>query len=161
VVVENHFRFKIKKKMSKYTEDDLREELKTKEYEYGFYTDIESETFAKGLNEEVVRAISKKKNEPQWMTDWRIEAFRVWEQMKEPEWANVHYEKPKFQDIAYYSAPKEKPKLNSLDEVDPELLDTFKRLGISLDEQKKISQCRCRYCHGFGICSNNFQKNIG
>jgi len=146
--------------MSKYTEDDLREELKTKEYGYGFYTDIESETFAKGLNEDVVRAISKKKNEPQWMTDWRIEAFRVWEKMEEPEWANVHYEKPKFQDIAYFSAPKEKPKLNSLDEVDPELLDTFKRLGISLDEQKKASQRSRRYCHGFCICCHNIQKNL-
>jgi len=156
VDVGNLSHFKIEEKMSKYTEDDLEQELKTQEYKYGFYTDIESETFAKGLNEEVVRAISKKKNEPEWMTNWRIEAFKVWEKMEEPEWANVHYEKPKFQDIAYYSAPKEKPKLNSLDEVDPELLDTFKRLGISLDEQKKISQCSCRYCHGFCFCSNYF-----
>ncbi|MEN8965269.1 MAG: Fe-S cluster assembly protein SufB [Polaribacter sp.] len=125
--------------MSKYTEEQLEEELKTQEYKYGFYTDIESDTFPIGLNEDVVRAISKKKNEPEWMTEWRLEAFRVWEQMEEPEWANVHYEKPKFQDIAYYSAPKKKPKLNSLDEVDPELLDTFKRLGISIDEQKKLA----------------------
>ena len=125
--------------MSKYTEEQLEEELKTQEYKYGFYTDIESDTFPVGLNEDVVRAISKKKNEPEWMTEWRLEAFRVWEQMEEPEWANVHYEKPKFQDIAYYSAPKKKPKLNSLDEVDPELLDTFKRLGISIDEQKKLA----------------------
>ncbi len=125
--------------MSKYTEDDLREELKTKEYEYGFYTDIESDTFKKGLNEEVVRAISKKKNEPEWMTEWRLEAFRVWSEMEEPEWANVNYEKPKFQEIAYYSAPKKKPKLNSLDEVDPDLLATFEKLGISIDEQKKLA----------------------
>ena len=125
--------------MSKYTEDDLREELKTKEYEYGFYTDIESETFPKGLNEDIVRAISKKKNEPEWMTDWRLEAFRIWQEMEEPEWANVNYEKPKFQDISYYSAPKQKPKLNSLDEVDPEMLATFEKLGISLDEQKRLA----------------------
>ena len=125
--------------MSKYTEDDLKEELKTKEYEYGFYTDIESETFEKGLNEDVVRAISKKKNEPEWMTEWRIEAFRVWEKMEEPEWANVKYQKPDFQDIAYYSAPKKKPKLNSLDEVDPEMLATFEKLGISLEEQKRLA----------------------
>ena len=125
--------------MSKYTEEDLEKELKTKEYEYGFYTDIESETFAKGLNEDVVRAISKKKNEPEWMTEWRLEAYRVWEKMTEPDWANVHYPKPNFQDIAYYSAPKKKPKLNSLDEVDPDLLDTFKKLGISIDEQKKLA----------------------
>ena len=101
--------------MSKYTEYDLKEELKTKEYEYCFYTDIESDKFEKGLNEDVVRAISKKKNEPEWMTEWRLEAYRVWEKMTEPEWANVKYPKPNFQEIAYYSAPKKKPKLNSLD----------------------------------------------
>ncbi|WP_369047902.1 Fe-S cluster assembly protein SufB [Tenacibaculum sp. UWU-22] len=125
--------------MAKYTEDDLREELKTKEYEYGFYTDIESETFPNGLNEDIVRAISKKKNEPEWMTKWRLEAFRIWEKMEEPEWANITYQKPKFQEISYYSAPKKKPKLNSLDEVDPELLATFKKLGISLEEQKRLA----------------------
>ena len=75
--------------MSKYTEDDLKIELENKEYEYGFYTELDSETFPIGLNEDIVRAISKKKEEPQWMTDWRIEAFRAWEQMVEPEWANV------------------------------------------------------------------------
>ncbi len=123
----------------KYTEDDLREELKTKEYEYGFFTDIESDTFAPGLNEDVVRAISLKKEEPQWMTDWRLEAFRAWEQMTEPEWANVNYEKPDFQAISYYSAPNTKPKYDSLDEVDPELLETFKKLGISMDEQKALA----------------------
>ena len=143
----------------KYTEDDLEQELKTKEYEYGFYTDIESETFAKGLNEDVVRAISKKKNEPQWMTDWRLEAFRVWEQMEEPEWANVNYEKPNFQDIAIILHPK-KTKIKSLDEVDPELLDTFKRLGNFFRRTKKISQCCRRYCYGFCFCSNYFQENI-
>ncbi len=125
--------------MSKYTEDDLREELKTKEYEYGFYTDIESDTFPKGLNEGVVRAISKKKNEPEWMTEWRLEAFRVWSEMEEPEWANVTYKKPDFQEIAYYSAPKQNSKLNSLDEVDPEMLATFEKLGISLEEQKRLA----------------------
>lgn len=125
--------------MSKYTEDDLKVELENKEYEYGFYTDIESETFPPGLNEDIVRAISKKKNEPEWMTDWRLEAFRAWEEMIEPEWANVHYEKPDFQAVSYYSAPKKKDKYESLDEVDPELLETFKKLGISLDEQKKLA----------------------
>lgn len=122
-----------------YTEDDLQKELATKEYKYGFYTDIESETFPVGLNEEIVKAISKKKEEPEWMTEWRLEAFRHWQSMVEPEWANVHYAKPDFQNISYYSAPSKKPKYDSLDEVDPELLDTFKRLGISLDEQKKLA----------------------
>ncbi|HEA30123.1 MAG TPA: Fe-S cluster assembly protein SufB [Leeuwenhoekiella sp.] len=122
-----------------YTENDLEKELATKEYKYGFYTDIESDTFPVGLNEDVVRAISKKKEEPEWMTEWRVEAFRGFEKMKEPEWANVHYKKPDLQNISYYSAPSKKPKYDSIDEVDPELLDTFKRLGISLDEQKKLA----------------------
>ena len=104
--------------MSKYTEDDLKKELETKEYEYGFYTDIESDTLPVGLNEEIIVAISKKKEEPEWMTDWRLDAFKKWKEMKEPEWANVKYEKPDLQKISYYSAPSNKPKYNSLDEVD-------------------------------------------
>src|SRR5690606_11684449 len=123
--------------MSKYTEEELKKELETKEYEYGFYTDIESETFPVGLNEDIVRAISIKKEEPEWMTEWRLEAFRIWEKMTEPSWANVTYQKPDFQSISYYSAPKKKDKYKSLDEVDPELLETFNKLGISLEEQKR------------------------
>jgi Fe-S cluster assembly protein SufB len=122
----------------KYTEDDLKKELETQEYEYGFYTDIESDTFPKGLNEDIVRAISQKKNEPQWMTDWRLDAFRIWQEMKEPEWANVRYEKPDFQAISYYSAPKKSDPNKSLDDVDAELLEMYKKLGISIDEQKKL-----------------------
>ena len=125
--------------MSKFTEESLKKELETQEYEYGFYTDIESDTFPPGLNEDVVRAISAKKNEPEWMTEWRLEAYRHWTEMVEPEWHNVSYEKPDFQAISYYSAPKNMPKLNSLDEVDPELLDTFNKLGISIDEQKRLT----------------------
>ena len=125
--------------MSKYTEDDLKIELENKEYEYGFYTELDSETFPIGLNEDIVRAISKKKEEPQWMTDWRIEAFRAWEQMEEPEWANVHYEKPDFQAISYYSAPKKVDPNKTLDDVDPELLAMYKKLGISVDEQKMMN----------------------
>ena len=125
--------------MNKYTEDDLREELKTKQYEYGFYTDIDSDTFPVGLDETIVRAISEKKEEPTWMTEWRLDAFRIWKKMEEPDWANVSYEKPDFNAISYYSAPNSKPKYDSLDEVDPELLETFEKLGISLDEQKKLA----------------------
>ncbi|MDO5104529.1 Fe-S cluster assembly protein SufB [Capnocytophaga sp.] len=126
--------------MAKYTEDDLRDELQTKEYAYGFYTDIEAETFPKGLSEEIVIAISKKKNEPEWMTNWRLEAFRTWKEMEEPtHWVNVNYEKPDFQDISYYSAPKQKPQYESLDEVDPKLLETFNKLGISIEEQKRLT----------------------
>ena len=122
-----------------YTEEELKKELETKEYEYGFYTDIESDTIPVGLNEDVVRKISKLKGEPKWMTDWRISAFKFWSQMDEPDWANVKYKKPNFQDISYYSAPKSKKKYNSLDEVDPELIKTFNKLGISIDEQKKLT----------------------
>jgi len=125
--------------MSKYTEDDLKKELETKKYEYGFYTDIESDTLPMGLSEEIIVAISKKKEEPDWMTEWRLDAFKKWQEMSEPNWANVNYEKPDFQKISYYSAPSNKPKYNSLDEVDPELLETFKKLGISVDEQKKLA----------------------
>ncbi len=121
--------------------DDMKvlDDLTNSEYKWGFVTDIESETAAKGLNEDVVRMISKKKNEPEWMTEWRLKAFRYWLKMEEPTWPNVHYPKINFQDISYYSAPKQKPKLNSLDEVDPELLKTFEKLGIPLDEQKLLS----------------------
>ena len=119
-----------------YTEEELKKELETKEYEYGFYTDIEADTLPKGLSRETVMAISKKKSEPDWMMLWRLEAFEVWKKMTEPDWPNVTYEKPDFQAISYYSAPNNKPKYESLDEVDPELLSTFERLGISLDEQK-------------------------
>ncbi|ADX67070.1 MULTISPECIES: Fe-S cluster assembly protein SufB [Weeksella] len=125
---------------TKYTEDDLREDLaKPREYEFGWETEMEYEDFPIGLNEDIVRAISKKKEEPEWMTEWRLEAFRAWQKMTEPEWANIHYEKPDFQAIRYYAAPKVKKELASLDEVDPELLRTFERLGISLDEQKRLT----------------------
>jgi len=125
--------------MSKYTEEELKKELEAKEYKYGFYTDIESETFPIGLTEDIIRAISEKKQEPMWMTDWRLESFRVWQEMTEPNWANVHYQKPDFQAISYYSAPKKKSKYNSLEEVEPELLETFKKLGISINEQKRLT----------------------
>lgn len=144
-----------------YTEDDLKKELDTKEYKYGFYTDIESDTFPVGLNEEVVRAISKKKEEPEWMTEWRLEAFRAWQTMKEPDWANVHYEKPNFQNISYYSAPNKKPKYNSIDEVDPELLDTFKKLGISIDEQKKLAGVAVDIVMDSVSVATTFQKTLG
>src|SRR5690606_10974538 len=111
--------------MAKYTEDDLKVELENKEYEYGFYTDLESETFPVGLNEDIVRAISMKKEEPEWMTEWRLEAFRIWKEMTEPDWANVTYEKPEFQAISYFSAPKAADTIKSLDDVDPDLLEMY------------------------------------
>lgn len=125
--------------MSKYTEEELKKELETKEYEYGFYTELESETFPVGLNEDIVRAISQKKNEPEWMTEWRLDAYRIWQEMTEPNWANVTYEKPDFQAISYYSAPKDVDPNKTLDDVDPELLAMYKKLGISIEEQKRMN----------------------
>lgn len=146
--------------MAKYTEDDLKVELENKEYEYGFYTNIESETFPVGLNEDIIRAISKKKEEPEWMTEWRLESFRIWKEMTEPEWANVKYEKPDFQAISYYSAPKKKTNLNSLDEVDPELLETFKKLGISIEEQKRLTGVAVDIVMDSVSVATTFQKTL-
>ena len=113
--------------------------LEDNTYKFGFTTDVESETFAKGLDEDVVRAISKKKKEPAFMLDFRLKAFAKWKTMKAPKWPNVQYPPIDFQDISYYSAPKKKKQLQSLDEVDPEVMRTFEKLGIPLDEQKKLA----------------------
>ena len=120
-------------------EDKILEEVTTAEYKYGFVTDIDSDTIKNGLNEDVIRLISMKKNEPEWLLEWRLEGYNKFLKMTEPDWANVHYQKPDLQAISYYSAPKPKKKLDSLDEVDPELLKTFEKLGISLDEQKMLT----------------------
>jgi hypothetical protein len=118
--------------------NEILEQQINSEYKYGFVTDIETDTFAKGLNEEVVKALSKKKNEPEWLLEFRLKAFRYWLTLEEPKnWAHLSYPKINFQDISYYSAPKQMPQLNSLNEVDPELLKTFEKLGISLEEQIK------------------------
>ncbi|MEO8035003.1 MAG: Fe-S cluster assembly protein SufB, partial [Acidobacteriota bacterium] len=109
------------------------------EYKYGFVTDIESDVAPPGLNEDIVRLISTKKGEPEWLLEWRLKALRKWFTMKEPTWANVHYPPIDYQGISYYSAPRQQKKLNSLDEVDPELRATFDKLGISLLEQKRMS----------------------
>jgi len=115
------------------------ETLVNREYQYGFVTDIEADTLPVGLNEATVRLISEKKGEPDFLLDWRLKALRRWQTMREPHWANVKYDPINYQAISYYSAPKKAPKLNSLDEVDPELLRTYERLGISLTEQKRLS----------------------
>jgi len=121
--------------------DDMKivEDLTQSEYKWGFVTDIEADEAPKGLNEEIVRFISLKKNEPAWMTEWRLKAYRHWLKMEEPKWPKVKYPKIDFQDIIYYSAPKQKPQIDSLDEVDPELIKTFEKLGIPLEEQKKLT----------------------
>ena len=120
------------------TETNTIEQLANKEYKWGFITDIESDTAPKGLNEEIIRFISLKKNEPEWLLEWRLKGFRHWLTMKEPRWPNVRYEAIDYQDIIYYSAPKRKESLKSLSEVDPELLKTYEKLGISLQEQERL-----------------------
>ncbi len=119
--------------------NELLEAVTQKKYKYGFVTNIESDKAPKGINEDIIRFISAKKNEPEWMLSFRLNAFHVWEKMKEPKWAHVNYPPIDFQNIHYYAAPKQKKKLDSLDEVDPELLDTFNKLGISLEEQKRLT----------------------
>ncbi len=121
------------------TNDNILEQVTTSEYKYGFYTDIENDLAPAGLNEDIIRLISFKKEEPEWMLDFRLKAFRHWQTLAEPEWAHLHYPKINYQDIIYYAAPKKKKELASLDEVDPELLETFNKLGISLEEQKMLS----------------------
>ncbi len=113
------------------------EEHTQSDYKYGWSTEIEMDTFPKGLNEDIVRAISAKKEEPEWLTEWRLDAFRLWQTMKEPTWANVKYPKIDYQDIIYFAAPKKK--LNSLDEVDPILLETFEKLGVPLQERLALA----------------------
>ncbi len=115
------------------------EELVSKEYKYGFTTDIETDTIPPGLSEEVVRLISKKKNEPEWMTEWRLKAYRHWLTMEEPHWSNLTYPPVEYQSLSYYSAPKQNKQLNSIDEIDPILRETYEKLGISLNEQKRMS----------------------
>ncbi|MFW6336328.1 MAG: Fe-S cluster assembly protein SufB, partial [Phycisphaeraceae bacterium] len=115
------------------------QDWESQSYKYGFVTDIETDTLPPGLDEDVIRHISAKKSEPEWLTEWRLKAYRNWLTMPEPTWQNVHYPPIDFQNISYFSAPKNKPKLDSLDQVDPELLKTYEKLGIPIDEQKKLA----------------------
>ena len=115
---------------------EILDEITQSEYKYGFVTDIENEQALIGLSEDTVRFISAKKNEPTWMLEWRLKAYQQWKKMSEPIWANVVYPTIDYNDIIYYSAPKQKVAPTSLDEIDPELLATFEKLGISLTEQK-------------------------
>lgn len=123
--------------MAEYTEHDLAKDLANKQYKYGFVSDIDSEVIEKGLNESIIRMISAKKNEPDWLLEYRLESFRVWQKMIEPDWAHVKYQKPDFQAISYYAAPKKKS--TSWEDVDPEMKKTMDKLGISVQEQKALS----------------------
>lgn len=140
---------------------ELLEDITSSDYKYGFYTDIEADEAPAGLSENIVRFISAKKNEPQWMLDWRLAAYAEWLKMTEPEWANVRYTKPDFQGIKYYSAPKQTKTLNSLDEVDPELRKTFERLGISLNEQKRLSNVAVDAVIDSVSVATTFRKELG
>jgi Fe-S cluster assembly protein SufB len=121
------------------TEANTIEQLANREYKWGFVTDIEADAAPRGLNEEIIRFISMKKKEPAWLLEWRLKAYRQWVTMEEPHWSNVHYNPVDYQNIIYYSAPKQKARLESLDEVDPELLRTYEKLGISLREQERLT----------------------
>jgi Fe-S cluster assembly protein SufB len=125
------------------TAPDTIETLANREYRYGFVTDIESDLAPRGLNEDIIRLISAKKNEPEFMLEWRLKAYRHWAKLAkaeaEPRWSNVRYPSIDYQNIIYYAAPKQKKALTSLDEVDPELVEAFEKLGISIEEQKRLS----------------------
>jgi Fe-S cluster assembly protein SufB len=120
-------------------DNQVLEEFTSKEYEHGWNVNLEADEAPKGLSEDTVRFISAKKKEPSWLLEWRLKAYRQWEKMPEPKWSNVHYPKINYQDIIYYSAPKQKKSLSGLDEVDPELIKTFEKLGISITEQKRLT----------------------
>ncbi|MCC7186226.1 MAG: Fe-S cluster assembly protein SufB [Acidobacteria bacterium] len=121
------------------TQEETIEQLATREYKYGFETILETDTFPPGLNEDVVRALSAKKEEPEWLLEFRLKSFRAWQQMVEPTWHNLQIEQIDYQALSYYSAPKAKPQLSSMDEVDPEVRRTFEKLGIPLEEQKMLA----------------------
>ena len=122
-----------------YNQDQIIHDVTQKEYKYGFYTDIETETVPPGLNEDIIRLISGRKQEPEWLLEWRLKAFRYWQTMKMPTWAHLKIPEIKYQDIIYFAAPKQKVKPESLDDVDPQLKEAFDKLGIPLDEQKRLT----------------------
>ena len=141
--------------------DKVLEEVTGKSYEFGFTTDIESDKAPAGLNEDIIRLISSKKEEPEWMLQWRLEAFAVWKKMEEPDWPHLQYEKPDYQAISYYSAPKQKKQLNSLDEVDPEMRKTMDKLGISMEEQKRLSGVAVDFVMDSVSVATSFKEKLG
>ena len=143
-----------------FTEEELLEQVTSKEYKYGFTTKIDSDTIPKGLSENVIRIISSKKNEPDWMLEYRLNAYKEWVKMKEPNWANISYKKPNYQDIIYYSAPKQKPVLDGVDDLDPEMKKTFDRLGISIEEQKKLANVAVDVVMDSVSVATSFKKTL-
>jgi Fe-S cluster assembly protein SufB len=143
------------------TSTQVIEELANTEYKYGFVTDVEQDIAPKGLNEDIVRLISSKKGEPEWLLEWRLRAFRAWLKMTEPSWQNVTYERVDYQAISYYAAPKEKKKLNSMDEVDPEIRATFEKLGIPLIEQQLLAGVAVDAVFDSVSVATTFRKKLG
>lgn len=144
-----------------YTENDLAKDLENSEYKFGFTTNIESDKAPAGLNEEIIRFISAKKNEPEWLLEYRLKAFRFWLEMTEPEWAHVTYEKPDFQAISYYSAPKQTKKYESWDDVDPELKETMTKLGISMEEQQRLTGVAVDFVMDSVSVATSFKEKLG
>ncbi|MEY4288011.1 MAG: hypothetical protein RLZZ30_99 [Bacteroidota bacterium] len=147
--------------MAGYTENELAKDLENQEYKFGFVTDIETDTVPIGLNEDIIRLISAKKNEPEWLLNYRLKAFGIWKEMTEPEWAHVHYQKPDFQAIAYYSAPKQTKKYESWDDVDPELKETMKKLGISMEEQQRLTGVAVDFVMDSVSVATSFKEKLG
>jgi Fe-S cluster assembly protein SufB len=141
--------------------DKVLEEFTGKSYEFGFTTDIESDKAPAGLNEDIIRLISSKKEEPEWMLQWRLEAFEIWQKMEEPDWPHLQYKKPDYQAISYYSAPKQKKLLNSIDEVDPEMRKTMDKLGISIEEQKRLSGVAVDFVMDSVSVATSFKEKLG
>ncbi len=141
-------------------EDNILDKITQSDYKYGFVSDIETETAPKGLNEDIIRFISSKKKEPEWMLEWRFKAYRHWLKMKEPDWAHIKYPPIDYQDIIYYAAPKKKKNPKSLNEVDPELLETFNKLGISLEEQKQLAGVAVDAVVDSSSVKTTFQKTL-
>ncbi len=121
------------------TGTDTIEQLARQEYKYGFTSDVEADMAPRGLNEDTIRLISEKKQEPEWLLEWRLKGYRAWQTLKDPDWANVKHPPIDYQDIIYYAAPKKRAALQSMDEVDPEVRRTFEKLGIPLEEQKVLA----------------------
>ncbi|NBX79818.1 MAG: Fe-S cluster assembly protein SufB, partial [Flavobacteriales bacterium] len=147
--------------MANYTENELAKDLENQEYKFGFVTDIETDTVPIGLNEDIIRLISSKKNEPEWLLEHRLKAFAIWKTMTEPEWAHVHYTKPDFQAIAYYSAPKQTKKYESWDDVDPEMKATMAKLGISMEEQKRLTGVAVDFVMDSVSVATSFKEKLG
>lgn len=141
-------------------EKQLLQEITTKKYEYGFTSDFDEDLAPRGLSEDVIRLISAKKQEPEFMLEWRLAAFKKWQKMTEPDWAKVSYPRIDYQDIIYYAAPKPKKKLQSLDEVDPDILDTFNKLGIPLEEQKQLANVAVDAVVDSVSVATTFQKRL-